>query len=143
MGRVFGRSVHLLGLLSLTSMVVTVWRSAKADFLSLTFFEIGLFGWMAIFQVAIFDGKLRMDTVTYWRMMQVYLGSTQRDLSRTTFADKSVDWNVLGALDGFSDQSVVDQDRGQRAMHVISEGHHLNLNVQIRSLGVEALHSWE
>lgn len=49
----------------------TVVRSAKADFLSLTFFEIGLFGWMAIFDLVIFDQKLRMNTMTYWFMMQV------------------------------------------------------------------------
>jgi hypothetical protein len=49
----------------------TIWRAAKADFLSLTFFEIGLFGWMAIFQLAIFDSKLGMDNVVYWWMMQV------------------------------------------------------------------------
>ncbi len=122
--------------------LITLWRSAKADFLSLTFFEIGLFGWMAIFQVAIFDGKLPMDTVAYWWMMQVYLSLTQKILSRTIFANRSVDWNVLGALDGVSDQLVVDQDRGQGAMRVISKGHHLNIDVRIRSLGVEALSSW-
>jgi len=49
----------------------TIVRSAKADFLSLTFFEIGLFGWMAIFDLVIFDQKLRMNTVTYWFMMQI------------------------------------------------------------------------
>lgn len=49
----------------------TLLRAAKADFLSLTFFEIGLFGWMAVFQIAIFRDKLRMNTITYWFMMQV------------------------------------------------------------------------
>lgn len=49
----------------------TIVRSAKADFLSLTFFEIGLFGWMAIFDLLIFDQKLGMNTATYWFMMQV------------------------------------------------------------------------
>lgn len=49
----------------------TIVRSAKADFLSLTFFEIGLFGWMAIFDILIFDQKLGMNTMTYWFMMQV------------------------------------------------------------------------
>lgn len=107
--------------------LTTLWRSAKADLLSLTFFEIGLFGWMAIFQVVIFDGTLPMDTVAYWWMMQVYLSSTQRAPSRNIFANRSVDWNVLGALDGVSDQLVVDQDRGQGAMRVISKGHHLNM----------------
>jgi hypothetical protein len=51
----------------------TLWRAAKADFLSLTFFEIGLFSWMAIFQFAIFNEKLGMDNVVYWWMMQVRL----------------------------------------------------------------------
>jgi len=50
----------------------TIYRAAKADFLSLTFFEVGLFGWMAIFQIAIFQWRLEMTTVTYWWMMQVY-----------------------------------------------------------------------
>lgn len=49
----------------------SVVRAAKADFLSLTFFEIGLFGWMAIFQLAIFQSKLEMDNVVYWWMMQI------------------------------------------------------------------------
>jgi len=49
----------------------TIWRAAKADFLSLTFFEIGLFGWMAISQTAIFEWQLRMDNVVYWWMMQI------------------------------------------------------------------------
>ena len=48
-----------------------VWRALKADALSLLFFEIGLFGWMAIFQVAIFHWDLPMNTVTYWWMMQI------------------------------------------------------------------------
>ncbi|KAF7198637.1 hypothetical protein HII31_00376 [Pseudocercospora fuligena] len=51
--------------------IKTLWRAAKADFLSLLFFEIGLFAWMAIFQIAIFDWKLEMNTVTYWWMMQI------------------------------------------------------------------------
>ena len=49
----------------------TLVRAAKADFLSLTFFEIGLFGWMAILQVAIFNWELEMNQITYWWMMQV------------------------------------------------------------------------
>lgn len=49
----------------------TIVRSAKADILSLIFFEIGLFGWMAIFDILIFDGKLEMNTAVYWFMMQV------------------------------------------------------------------------
>ncbi|KAI6788286.1 hypothetical protein KC361_g9126 [Hortaea werneckii] len=49
----------------------TIVRSAKADFLSLTFFEVGLFSWMAIFDLLIFDQELGMNSATYWFMMQV------------------------------------------------------------------------
>jgi hypothetical protein len=49
----------------------TMWRAAKADFLSLVFFEVGLFGWMVIFEVAIWNYMLEMNTWTYWWMMQV------------------------------------------------------------------------
>lgn len=49
----------------------TIWRAAKADILSLTFFEIGLFGWMVIYQVGIWGYRLSMDTWVYWWMMQV------------------------------------------------------------------------
>ena len=46
-------------------------RAAKADVASLTAFEIGLFGWMAIYQIAIFNWKLGTVTTVYWWMMQV------------------------------------------------------------------------
>ncbi|GAM91358.1 hypothetical protein ANO11243_094070 [Dothideomycetidae sp. 11243] len=49
----------------------TVWRAAKADILSLTSFELGLFGWMVAYQVGIFGYRLDVDTWTYWWMMQV------------------------------------------------------------------------
>lgn len=49
----------------------TVWRAFKADILSLTSFEIGLFGWMVAYQVGIFEYRLDMATWTYWWMMQV------------------------------------------------------------------------
>jgi len=49
----------------------TVWRAFKADVLSLTSFEVGCFGWMAIYQAGIWGGKLGMDTWVYWWMMQV------------------------------------------------------------------------
>lgn len=42
----------------------TLVRAAKADILSLTAFEIGLFGWMIIYQVGIWDYKLEMNTWT-------------------------------------------------------------------------------
>jgi hypothetical protein len=49
----------------------TLVRAAKADILSLTAFEIGLFGWMVAYQVGIFGYRLEMNTWTYWWMMQV------------------------------------------------------------------------
>ena len=41
-------------------------RATKADILSLTSFEIGLFGWMVIYQVGIWNYRLEMTTATYW-----------------------------------------------------------------------------
>jgi hypothetical protein len=46
-------------------------RAAKADILSLTFFEVGLFGWMLIYQIGIWDYKLMTNTYLYWWQMQV------------------------------------------------------------------------
>ena len=44
----------------------------KADTLSLTAFELGLFGWMAIIQFVFFPvGHLHPDTPVYWFLMQV------------------------------------------------------------------------
>ncbi|KAL9106713.1 MAG: hypothetical protein Q9227_008282 [Pyrenula ochraceoflavens] len=51
--------------------VKTVVRAVKADILSLTSFEIGLFGWMVAYQVGIWNYRLEMTTWTYWWMMQV------------------------------------------------------------------------
>lgn len=42
----------------------------KADTLSLTAFEIGLFGWMAIFQLVLFPG-IMPNQAAYWFMMQI------------------------------------------------------------------------
>jgi hypothetical protein len=46
--------------------------ATKADFISLTAFEIGLFGWMAIFQLVLFTGSsaLMPDSAAYWLLMQ-------------------------------------------------------------------------
>jgi hypothetical protein len=49
----------------------TLIRAAKADILSLTAFEVGLFGWMVAYQVGIWGYRLEMNTWTYWWMMQV------------------------------------------------------------------------
>lgn len=51
--------------------LTTIWRSLKADFLSLTSFQVGLYGWIAIYQIAIWNYELRMNNVVYWWMMQV------------------------------------------------------------------------
>ncbi|MCJ1435792.1 hypothetical protein MMC27_005167 [Xylographa pallens] len=46
-------------------------RAIKADFLSLTAFEVGLFGWMVAFQVGIWDYQVMTNTWLYWWMMQI------------------------------------------------------------------------
>lgn len=44
----------------------------KADTLSLTAFEVGLFGWMAVMQLVLFtDPHLSPDHTAYWFLMQV------------------------------------------------------------------------
>lgn len=48
---------------------VTVWRAIKADVVSLTSFELGLFGWMIAFQVGIWEYRLPVVCTTYWWMM--------------------------------------------------------------------------
>lgn len=71
-----------------------IYRAAKADFLSLTIFEVGLFGWMAIFQIAIIEWGLEMNTVTYWWMMQVYVGCSQKDLVALTYSRWGCFWDT-------------------------------------------------
>lgn len=43
----------------------------KADTLSLTSYEIGLFGWMAVMQFILFPGGIHPNTVTFWFLMQI------------------------------------------------------------------------
>lgn len=43
----------------------------KADALSLTAFEVGLFGWMVFMQLVLFPGHLEASEPTYWFMMQI------------------------------------------------------------------------
>ena len=46
--------------------------AAKADFLALTAFEVGLFGWMALFQLVLFSSPgLPTDSAAFWFLMQV------------------------------------------------------------------------
>ena len=47
-------------------------RVFKADVISLSAFEVGLFSWMAITQLVLFtDPHLSPTTATYWLMMQI------------------------------------------------------------------------
>lgn len=47
-------------------------EAAKADVLSLTAFEVGLFGWMALMAFVFFPGPhLRPDAAAYWFLMQI------------------------------------------------------------------------
>ena len=47
--------------------------AARADFLSLTFFEIGLFGWMALMAFVFFPvpHHLMPNSAAYWFLMQI------------------------------------------------------------------------
>jgi hypothetical protein len=47
--------------------------AAKADFISLTAFEIGLFGWMAVMAFVLFPAphQLMPSSASYWLLMQV------------------------------------------------------------------------
>jgi hypothetical protein len=47
-------------------------EAAKADILSLTAFEIGLFGWMALVQLVLFPHPhLSVSSSAYWFLMQI------------------------------------------------------------------------
>lgn len=47
-------------------------RAAKADFWSLSAFEVGLFGWMALMYWVFFpDPHLQADTAAFWFLMQI------------------------------------------------------------------------
>lgn len=48
-----------------------VWAAVKADTLSLTAFEVGLFGWMAFTYFVLFHPHLTPNRATYWFMMQI------------------------------------------------------------------------
>lgn len=47
------------------------WAAIKADTLSIVAFQIGLFGFMALFHLVFWQPPLAVDTPTYWFMMQV------------------------------------------------------------------------
>lgn len=47
-------------------------EAIKADTLSLTAFQVGLYGWMAVMQFVLFPGEaLHPNTATYWFLMQI------------------------------------------------------------------------
>ena len=46
-------------------------EAVKADTLSLTAFEVGLFAWMALMAFVIFQPAMHPDSVVYWFMMQI------------------------------------------------------------------------
>lgn len=47
-------------------------EAVKADILSLTAFEVGLFGWMALMRFVFFAAHpLHPDSTTYWFLMQI------------------------------------------------------------------------
>ncbi len=84
----------------------TIWRATTADFLSLVAFEIGLFGWMAIFQLAAFRSMLAMNTVTYWFMMQVKGPVLPNSRSGSLLTGAPADRNVPWTLDSRAGQLV-------------------------------------
>jgi hypothetical protein len=46
--------------------------AARADFLALSAFEVGLFGWMAIYQLVLFTSpRLPANSAAFWFMMQI------------------------------------------------------------------------
>ena len=49
----------------------SLWAAVKADTLSLTAFEVGLFGWMALMHFVIFQPRLEPNQAAYWFMMQI------------------------------------------------------------------------
>lgn len=49
----------------------SLWAAIKADTLSLTAFEVGLFGWMALMHFVLFQPRLEPNQAAYWFMMQI------------------------------------------------------------------------
>ncbi|MDP9476123.1 MAG: DUF4396 domain-containing protein [Actinomycetota bacterium] len=43
----------------------------KADFLSLTSFQVGLYAWMAVMQLVLFPGGIHPDRAAFWFLMQI------------------------------------------------------------------------
>lgn len=57
------------GLMSVREGIIA---AVKADTLSLTAFEVGMFGWMALVYFVLFPGgRLHPDDAVFWFMMQI------------------------------------------------------------------------
>lgn len=48
-----------------------IWAAIKADTLSILSFQVGLFGYMALFHLVFFKPPLSVASPTYWLMMQI------------------------------------------------------------------------
>jgi hypothetical protein len=48
-----------------------LWAAVKADTLSLTSWQVGMYGWMAIATFAIFGHELEKTSPVFWFMMQI------------------------------------------------------------------------
>lgn len=46
-------------------------QAIKADTLSIVAFQLGLFAWMALYHLVLWDPPLAVDTAAYWFMMQI------------------------------------------------------------------------
>jgi hypothetical protein len=48
-----------------------IWAAVKADWMSITAYQVGMYGWMAIARFAIFGPALEPRHPTFWFMMQL------------------------------------------------------------------------
>lgn len=48
-----------------------IWAAIKADTLSIVAFQVGLFGWMALYHLVLWQPPLTVASPAYWLMMQV------------------------------------------------------------------------
>ena len=48
-----------------------IWAAIKADTLSLIAFQVGMYAWMAIYQLLLFHPRLEPNSAVYWFMMQI------------------------------------------------------------------------
>jgi hypothetical protein len=49
-----------------------IWTAIKVDTASIVAFQVGLFGWMAIYQLVLWpNGAIKVDSSDYWFQMQI------------------------------------------------------------------------